>query len=92
MSVYPNPSYGEFTLDVDEPGKEVLIYDMTGEIVFTKKMIDEYNGQVEDLSSLDGGMYIVKYGNGIDKCTQKIVVKTREGNPTGSSPSALAYY
>ena len=92
MSVYPNPSYGDFTLDVEEPGKEVFIFDMTGEIVFTKKVIDEYNGQVEDLSTLNRGMYIVKYGDGLDKCTQKIVLKTRGGSSIASSPSTLAYY
>ena len=92
MDVYPNPSYGDITLDVDEPGKEVIIYNMNGEVVFTKTVVDEYNGQIKDLSSLDSGMYIVRYGNGENECTQKIVLKTREGNFKNNSQVVSAYY
>ena len=92
MSVYPNPSYGDITVDVDEPGKEMLIYNLKGEMIYTQNVLDEYNGSIHNLSSSGAGIYIVKYGSGEDQCTQKIVVRSKNENSIGNNSPIYAYY
>jgi uncharacterized repeat protein (TIGR01451 family) len=58
VELYPNPSYGQLTINGMEEG-EVVVYSLTGQ----KMIVQQYiNGQMLDLSKLEAGMYVV-YGH-----------------------------
>ncbi|MCT4624875.1 MAG: zinc-dependent metalloprotease [Schleiferiaceae bacterium] len=61
FNVYPNPSKGEITVH-SESFSTFEIFDLSGKVV----AIGETN-QVENLSFLERGMYLVKTGNSIQK-------------------------
>jgi uncharacterized repeat protein (TIGR01451 family) len=58
VELYPNPSYGQLTINGMEEG-EVVVYSLTGQKMIEQQYI---NGQMLDLSKLEAGMYVV-YGH-----------------------------
>jgi len=64
ISVYPNPSTGIFTLETNiESPKEVIVYDILGNIVYSVSNVLTKYPQV-DLSSKSKGVYFVKIISG----------------------------
>jgi hypothetical protein len=59
LSVYPNPTEGLVTISLDnEEGiVQLIVYNITGEIVFNNPV---FNGGPVDLSDLNKGIYLVK--------------------------------
>lgn len=70
-SIYPNPSNGTFTVSNSE-GANVIIYNVTGKVVFRISNIT--NSQVI-ASDLTKGVYFVTIENGISRKVNKIVVE-----------------
>jgi len=56
ITIYPNPTSGLITLEVDNPINSIIIYDLLGKIIYSNK-----NGLKEyDISELANGIYILK--------------------------------
>jgi len=61
VSIYPNPSKGwiHIASPVDEPYKEIRIYDISGKIVLHKSLLVYQNESQMDLTGLLPGSYLV---------------------------------
>ena len=71
-SLYPNPNKGNFSINSLQSGS-LEIYDILGQLVFTKKEINTTN-QIE--TNLKKGIYLVKITNEDGKTvTQKMVIE-----------------
>jgi len=66
--VMPNPTQGFLTVGLDgvQPdGDRVMVYDMTGNIVFEEILLN--SGQQLDLTGLSDGLYMIRYKNILKK-------------------------
>lgn len=73
ISVYPNPSEGEITI-TNESGTAtaVVVYDMIGNVILSTEVSTSTR---IDLSSVAGGVYVVKVSNGSASYTENVVIK-----------------
>jgi hypothetical protein len=74
--VYPNPSNGIFNIALGtiQP-TQIVVYDLTGKIVYDKKEITVTNFETKiDLSNVSPGIYFVKISNN-DQVTVKRIIK-----------------
>lgn len=78
ISIYPNPSNGEFTLDLntgtDQKQNTVSVYNMMGELVF-EKQVTANSKQTIDVSQLANGTYFVKVNSGNSSFHKKISIQ-----------------
>ena len=62
ITIYPNPSKGELTIDIEnlpeDPTGWIGVYDMSGKIVFQQTELENRN--LVNFSSSDNGMYILR--------------------------------
>jgi arylsulfotransferase ASST/type IX secretion system substrate protein len=65
--IYPNPFIGKVVLDERIIGKEIIIYDVYGRIIYSSLIT---NKQI-DLSYFDKGVYWIKVENNIQKVLKK---------------------
>jgi hypothetical protein len=81
LSVYPNPSTGDFTIKYDVAKRadiKIDIYDLKGDMV--KGVVDQpsqYEGKYQipvNLQEMPAGIYIVNLTNGEKRFTEKIVI------------------
>lgn len=71
LNIFPNPSKGQFTLEMGQGNWTVSVYDMMGRCVIETQLESE---SVIDLSANEKGVYFVKATNGQQEHVQKIVV------------------
>jgi len=73
VSVYPNPSEGEVTI-TNESGStsSVVVYDLVGNVILSTEVSSI---TTIDLSSVAGGMYVVKVSNGSATFSENVVIK-----------------
>jgi hypothetical protein len=81
VSVYPNPSNGKFTLDINPAGKissgYYAIYNLVGKVIL-KKEFNNASGNITDkidLSSYPTGFYFAETMINGKKATRKLIVK-----------------
>ena len=72
--VYPNPSTGNFIIDLKQEKEPFLLqlYTILGEIVFSKTLAQEQQNEI-DITNLARGCYIARIGNTSKVITQKII-------------------
>ena len=79
VKIYPNPSQGEFTLEVSlqQPEAfEVRVTDLVGQTVLESEVQFQQRDQIElDLRGNAPGVYFVNMTNGKQKVTKKIVLQ-----------------
>jgi plastocyanin len=79
ISIYPNPSKGEFQLDIsglsNTQNYDLSVYDLKGEKVYTKYGLKTQDSYPIDLSDLAKNIYIVKINNGDQVIYTKVVVE-----------------
>lgn len=73
--IYPNPTYGKFTLNIDNAnGGDVKIYSMVGSLILSKEVNKGINDF--DLSSYGKGVYFIKFTDKNGKTsTEKLIVR-----------------
>lgn len=59
--IYPNPTNGELYFVTENPGYEIEMYGLNGNLVFKKRI--ESNQEFLDLKQLQNGSYLLKYLN-----------------------------
>ncbi|MCE1201890.1 MAG: T9SS type A sorting domain-containing protein, partial [Bacteroidia bacterium] len=71
--VFPNPNFGRFTLEVQQPGqlKELWITDLTGNVILRKNHIGR--NEIFDLSPLNSGVYLLYLHTGKGLLVHKII-------------------
>ncbi len=79
LSIFPNPSNGQFRMNYVFEGKKhlsVIITDVTGRRVYSEQLTatDNYNQQL-DLSALSKGIYLIKINSESNTITQKLHIK-----------------
>ena len=80
MVVYPNPSSGHITIDVNMPGKgkaDLTITDMNGKVVYSEQL-PETDGKISkeiDLSKNGKGMYSIRLSKGGKVIVEQVVVE-----------------
>ena len=75
ISIYPNPTIGEFDLTIDNPKIDqviVTIFDVYGRMVYSNSLVNKVN-QIE-LNGVSAGMYSVRISSKDQTITKKIVV------------------
>ncbi len=73
FNIYPNPSKGEFTIELKTPGNYlVTITNMAGAVVFEKKISATTNIQ---LDNLENGIYNAAINDGKSTVTRKLTIK-----------------
>jgi len=76
VSLYPNPSRGQFYIKMDdETPYDVTIYAMNGAIVFNQKNIQERTHVIELESSMAKGFYNVALRQGNNSIIKKLIVR-----------------
>jgi Secretion system C-terminal sorting domain len=58
LHVYPNPSNGLIVFDQDLDNADIIIQNVQGKVM---KNIKEFNGKMLDLSSLENGIYVLRF-------------------------------
>ena len=73
--VYPNPSNGVFTIEMDftEP-YDVIVTDIVGKVVYNSVITNLTNKSI-DLSKVDAGVYSVEFKNDGNSFIQKIIIE-----------------
>jgi len=75
ITIYPNPSKGELTIEIEnlpeDPVGWIGVYDMSGKLVF--QQIELVQSNLVNLSSSDDGMYILRIVVGDDITEWKIL-------------------
>lgn len=79
LSIYPNPSGGEFTLLVNTTVKQLAIhiYNTLGKEIFNANEINR-NGSIKqmyELSTLPKGVYFISVSDGKDIATQSLIIQ-----------------
>ena len=73
VSVYPNPSTGEFTISNDNNVEAtIVVYDLVGKVVYTAETSTSAS---VNLSSAGAGTYVVKVSSAAGNYTEKVVIK-----------------
>ncbi len=78
--LYPNPSQGTFTLDIeaqDSEQQQIMIYDLQGKLVEERQLFDTQSGGAYDfdLSHVDDGIYFVTVLTGYESTVQKLMIQ-----------------
>ena len=71
LIIYPNPSYGIFSILVDEPVKKIEVFNFTGEQI----LFDKTNTNEIDLRQATSGVYFYRITTGSDKVYHGRLVK-----------------
>jgi alpha-glucosidase (family GH31 glycosyl hydrolase) len=76
VKLFPNPAKDQVTIEVENANKEftISIYDVKGEKIFNKLIIDS-NQTTVDVYTFSKGIYLVKVNSGNDTFTKKLVIK-----------------
>lgn len=76
IKVYPNPSSGNFNVDIsglDIPA-EISVYSVSGLRVYFNKGIETHNESI-DISGIDKGVYILLVKSGLKTYSRKLIVR-----------------
>ena len=75
LSVYPNPSNGEFTINIgNETMSKIHVFDISGKLVFSDKIVNKTENHTLNLSYLTNGIYILKLSNNEYTKQTKLVI------------------
>ncbi len=73
ISIYPNPSYGVFTIGLQtNKSIDIAVYDLTGKQVFIQKATTD---RAIDLSSFAKGFYFAKISLDGQEVVKKLILK-----------------
>lgn len=72
VKLYPNPSNGQFQLDLVTETADVAVYNTIGKEVLRKTVSDN---ETIDLGKVEAGIYMVVIASGNNVSTQKVVIK-----------------
>ncbi len=73
VSVFPNPSNGEFTIDNVIPNSQISVVNSLGQIVLNAESV---NSKYTFNSNLNPGVYFIKLSNGRKQyATRKLIIK-----------------
>lgn len=74
MSITPNPGDGNFQIALPDNGTfEVLVFDITGHVVYTSNMTAAQNQL--DISHLNNGVYVISANNGSTQFKERVIIK-----------------
>jgi hypothetical protein len=73
LNLFPNPSYGIFTLSTKEENSIVELIDINGRVVFSKVLENIGKHQVDISSSINEGIYLVQLRNKLLSQKSKII-------------------
>jgi hypothetical protein len=74
FSIFPNPVTSELNLKSLTPLDNIIIYDISGRIIFQKKLSEQLTTKV-DLSQLNSGVYLMKVIKGRSSIIKRIIKK-----------------
>ncbi|NTW32610.1 MAG: T9SS type A sorting domain-containing protein [Bacteroidetes bacterium] len=75
ISIFPNPSNGIFTINNTNGIKQINVYNVLGENIYTTNNLKQQTSNEIDLSKFQKGIYFVKIFDGEKNHTEKVVIK-----------------
>jgi hypothetical protein len=78
FSVYPNPTSGDFTVDISNRVASDMVITLTniqGQVVYRNKVTNAVNHQETISGELSKGLYFLTVNNGTEVKVQKVVVQ-----------------
>ena len=80
LSVYPNPSHGEFNIDINSISRQnidIQIHNLLGEVIYSESLKDIIGShkQIIDLSQYANAMYILQINTDKGKLKRKLIVE-----------------
>jgi hypothetical protein len=78
MRVYPNPTSGVFTVEIENASASDLVITLTniqGQVVYQNKVANAVNHQETISNDLSKGMYFLSVNNGKEVKVQKVIVQ-----------------
>ena len=78
IGLYPNPTTGDFTLELGEAlkkGGQLAVYDLAGKQVFVQPLAAQQLRYLVPPGNLADGMYFVKIENGKSTMTKRLIVQ-----------------
>jgi hypothetical protein len=78
LTVYPNPSNGKFTVNLEglqQSNCKLTICNLVGQEIYTTIFKEQQTKSDIDLSDFSKGLYIVKINDGKNIYTQKIITE-----------------
>ncbi|SMC42577.1 reprolysin-like metallopeptidase [Moheibacter sediminis] len=79
LTIYPNPSTGVFTIELDSKSNNISysVYSLEGKLISQNNV--NHNGgkfsQKLNLSHLPSGTYLIQVNNGAEKISKKLIIK-----------------
>lgn len=74
ISIYPNPSTGEIGINTNNPLSNISLYNLIGELVWSKSSITNKNISI-NLSHLPKGVYLAKIAAENKEITKKVILE-----------------
>ncbi|MEW6467457.1 MAG: T9SS type A sorting domain-containing protein [Bacteroidota bacterium] len=72
VSIYPNPSNGIFTLQTNQFGIKMDIYDIQGRLMYSEKL-GEFKSAIN--TNLSKGVYLLKLTSSEGSFSQKLIIQ-----------------
>lgn len=79
VSVYPNPSNGVFTIDIDKRGAKVTVVNLLGQEVYSANLGDDITHKI-DLGNREGGVYIIHIEVEGERVVKKLLLNREDVN------------
>lgn len=73
IKVYPNPVHSDFNLELPAKTEQVVLFDISGKIIYTNTAIRNQNITISALQNSPSGIYFLKVKSGSEYKTEKIV-------------------
>jgi uncharacterized repeat protein (TIGR01451 family) len=77
LSVYPNPSNGNFTVNFESPVRQTIIVKIVainGNVVYEQNLYHNYQSQLQLNQNLPAGVYLITVNSEKEQYTQKLII------------------
>ena len=75
INIYPNPVSDILNINSEQVLSQLIIYDLTGKVIYDKKVRSQDSNYNVDMSPMSSGIYLMKLKSGKQVVTKRIIKK-----------------